>query len=188
MSAPPEAETEYSRGSAVLRGVQARRRRGSQPARPERSGASSAALAAVLLGALLVLVSQFTPLYDVHPLTSSTALRAVGTGANHAYAPVPLALLAVCLALAVLLSGSRLALLGVLVLGVATLGIALLGDLPGVHANGLVGSSASQYVEATSTASAGLYMETLGAVLLMIGGGVGLLMSAGRPAPARADP
>ena len=51
-------------------------------------------------------------------------------------------------------------------LGIATLLIALLGDLPDAHATGLIGSSASQYVQGAASPSAGLYLETLGAVLL----------------------
>jgi len=62
------------------------------------------------------------------------------------------------------------------VLGIVTLLIALLGDLPDAHATGLIGSGTAQYVEGTSTSSAGLYMETLGAILLLISGGVGLLL------------
>jgi hypothetical protein len=186
MSAPPEASTEYSRGSAVSRGLDELRRGPDSTARFEPAEVSRAAVAGVvacaLLGALLVIVSQFTPLYHVHPVTSSTAIKTVGTGANHAYAPILLALLAIWFALAVATIGSRASLVALLVLGLATLGIALLGDLPDVHASGLIGSPASQYVQATATPSVGLYMETLGAVLLLISGGVGLLMP---PLPPR---
>jgi hypothetical protein len=63
-------------------------------------------------------------------------------------------------------------------LGVATLLIALIGDLPDAHSSGLVGSSANGYVQATSSPSAGLYMETFGAIILILAGGIGLLMSA----------
>jgi hypothetical protein len=191
MNTPPQADIEYSRGSAILRGLPgwrrglaAWRRRDSQPAPREPFEPPPAALAGVvlcaLLGALLVLVSQFTPLYHVHPGTSPVPIKTVGTGASHTYAPVPLALLAVCFALAVALYRSRSSLLGLLVLGLATLAIALLSDLPAAHSSGLIGSGASEYVPDTSSPSAGLYMETLGAVLLMIGGGLGLLMVAGR--------
>jgi hypothetical protein len=192
MSAPPEAKTEYSRGSAILRGLHGWHRRRAVTARAEPEEVPRAAVAGVvvcaLLGALLVIVSQFTPLYHVHSLPSAAALETVGTGANHAFAPVPLALLAIWFAVAVTATGSRAALLGLLVLGLATLGIALLGDLPDVHATGLVGSSASQYVQATSTAGVGLYVETLGAVLLLISGGIGLLLVVRRPAPAGGRP
>jgi hypothetical protein len=136
-----------------------------------------------LVGALLVLVAQFTALYHVHVATSSAPIKTVGTGANHGWAPLPIALVCLPLALAVYRYGSRTALLGLAVLGIATLLIALLGDLPDAHATGLIGSGANQYVQAANKAAIGLYLETLGAVLLLVGGGVGFLMLApARPA------
>ena len=217
MNAPPEANTEYSRGSGPSRrlvlprwhspdsvpappsegaasvesapsvaGSGAAQRPGADhparsserraaPSEPSRAAAGAVALLA-LLGAVLVLVAQFTALYRVHSTTSSAAIKSVGTGANHAWAPLPLALLAAVLAVAVLRSGSRPAAAAIAALGIATLGIALLGDLPDVHSSGLIGSSAGGYIQAVSSPSAGLYMETLGAVVLLIAGGVGLLM------------
>lgn len=133
------------------------------------------------LGALLIAVSQFTALYTVHSATSSAAIKTVGTGANHAWAPIPIALLAGLLALAVYRSENRAALVALALLGIVTLLIALLGDLPDTHSTGLIGSGAARYVESASTPSTGLYMETLGAVLLLLSGGVGLLLLA----PAR---
>jgi hypothetical protein len=75
------------------------------------------------------------------------------------------------------------------VLGIATLLIALLGDLPDAHATGLIGSGGAgglQYLQGASSPSAGLYLETLGAVLLLVSGGVGFLMLG--PAPGPAEP
>jgi hypothetical protein len=140
-------------------------------------------LAGALLGALLTLVAEFTTLYQVHLATSSTPIKSVGTGSNHSYAMVPLALLAAALAIAVVRTGSRVALLAIGVLGLVALLIALLIDLPDAHATGLAGSAASHYVNASSTPSAGLYMETLGAVLLITTSGLGFLMLG--PAGAR---
>jgi len=182
MNAPPEANSEYSRGSGASgRLLLPRWQSSSTPSSPGSEAASSARLAlalAALLGALLVLVAQFTALYHLHSATSSAAIKTVGTGGNHAWAPVPLALAAVVLAYAVFRHASRVALAGLVALGVATLLIAVIGDLPDAHSSGLVGSSASGYVQATSSPSAGLYMETLGAVLLIVAGGIGLLMAA----------
>ena len=129
-----------------------------------------------------MLVAQFIPLYHVHVPTSSAPIKTVGTGANHGWAPVPIALVCFALAAAVYRHGNRTALLGLAVLGVATLLIALLGDLPDAHATGLIGSSANQYVQGVSSPSAGLYLETLGAVLLLVSGGVGFLMLGSAPA------
>jgi hypothetical protein len=172
MSAPPEANTEYSRGSEASQPVLA-------PSDDRLAAGGNAVLGAALtaaVGALLILISQFTALYHVHVATSSAPIKTVGTGANHAWAPLPIALLAAGLAFAVYQKASRAALVALVVLGVVTLLIALLGDLPDAHATGIVGSGASQYAEGTSTPSAGLYMETLGAILLLISGGIGLLL------------
>ena len=74
-------------------------------------------------------------------------------------------------------------------LGVLALLIALLGDLPDTNASGLV-LSASHYTTATSTPSAGFYMETLGAVVLLITSVSGFLLigapGGGRPKRGRA--
>jgi hypothetical protein len=184
MSAPPEANTEYSRGSEASQPVSA-------PSAEHRARGGNAVLGVALtaaLGALLILVSQFTALYHVHIATSSAAIKTVGTGANHAWAPIPIAVLAGVLAFAVYRGGSRTALVALLVLGVVTLLIALLGDLPDAHATGIVGSGASQYAEGTSTPSAGLYMETLGAVLLLISGGIGLMLLGAPRRPPESAP
>lgn len=182
MNVPPETNTEYSRGSGASGRLLLPRWQASPgpqsavsdvPRRPRAAIALGA-----LLGALLVIVAQFTALYHLHSATSAAAVRTVGTGGNHAWAPIPLALAAIVLAYAVYRHGSRVALVGLLALGVATLLIALIGDLPDAHSSGLIGSSASGYVQATSSPSAGLYMETLGAVLLLLAGGIGLLMLA----------
>jgi hypothetical protein len=159
------------------------------------SGYAAAARAGVALcaalGALLILVSEFTALYHVQSAAGSLPIKTVGTGANHAWAGIPLALVAAALAYAFYRHGNRSALAGLAALGIATLLIALLRDLPPTHATGLVASTASGYVRAVSTRSAGLYMETLGAVLLLVAGGVGLLLPAGaadRRVPARPSP
>ena len=70
--------------------------------------------------------------------------------------------------------------------------IALLGDLPDAHATGLAGSAARGYVNASSTPSAGLYLETLGAVILIATCGLGFMLlgvsvSGTRPRPRRPD-
>ena len=185
-NAAPEANTEYSRGSEASQPVSA-------PSDGRRAGGVNAVLGVALtaaLGALLVLVSQFTALYHVHVATSSTPVKTIGTGANHAWAPIPIALLAGGLAFAVYRKRSRAALVALVVLGIVTLLIALLGDLPDAHATGIVGSGASQYAEGTSTPSAGLYMETLGAILLLISGGIGLILLGAprRPPEPTAEP
>lgn len=189
MSATPGANNEYSRGPGASnrgsrddfipsrRGIQ---RRSTAPA----GGVGGLILAGTLVGALLLLVAEFTSLYQVHVATSSTPLESVSGGSNHSYAMLPIALLAVLLGIGVRRSGSRPALLAVGVIGVVAVLIALLGDLPDAQATGLAGSASSHYVNASSTPSAGLYMETLGAVVLIATFGLGFLML-GPPSPAR---
>ena len=130
-------------------------------------------LAGALLGALLMIVAEFTTLYQVHLATSSEPIKSVSGGSNHSYAMIPLAIVAAALAVAVVRTGSRPALLAIGVLGVVALLIGLLIDLHDAQASGI---ATRQFVLASSTPSAGLYMETLGAVLLIATCGLGFLM------------
>jgi hypothetical protein len=148
---PPEANTEYSRLRAAI--------------------FASSALAAVLL-----VVAEFTSLFEVR--TAGTGgMRAVGTGSHHGYALVPIALLTIAFGYAAFAAGSRPALVGLGALGAIALLIALLGDLPDASASGIV-LTASHYVDARSSPSAGFFMETLGAVLLIITSAAGFLLAA----------
>src|SRR5581483_1550093 len=121
MNVPPETNTEYSRGSGPSGRLLLPRWQASPDSAPTVSDAPGRARGALALGALLVVISQFTALYHLHSATSSVAVKTVGTGGNHAWAPIPLALAAVVLAYAVFRTGSRTALLGLVALGVATL-------------------------------------------------------------------
>ena len=152
---------------------------GSAASPDERTAGTGAVVMVALIGALLVLVSQFVALYSVRVATSSAPLKTVGTGANHGWAPIPIALVCLALVLAVFRHGNRVALLGLVALGVVTLVIALAVDLPDVHATGLIGSGPGVLQRAANRPAAGLYLETLGAVLLLVSGGVGFLMLGG---------
>ncbi|MEA2159250.1 MAG: hypothetical protein QOD66_1630 [Solirubrobacteraceae bacterium] len=191
---PPEANSEYSRGperserDSPLR-FSASRRRGA--ASSQGSGASAtrgfsgAILAGGLLGALLLLVAEFTPLFDISTGAGGSPVKSVGTGSHHAYAMVPIALLAAALAYGVWRVGSRPALLSIGLLAVISLLISLLGDLPDAHTSGLITGSGGHYVTASSNPSAGLYLETLGGVVLLITCVCGFLLLGPPPRPAR---
>ena len=174
---PPEANIEYSRGPELPRrigsGTSGGGRAGPAPARRIIAGAI---LAAALLGAALLLVAEFTTLFVIRTSAAAGPVRSVGTGSHHTYALVPIAILAVVLAFAVWAAGSRAALVAIGLLGVIALLIALLGDLPDAQASGLIGTSAGHYLSAASTPSTGLYLETLGAVLLVITSVSGFLL------------
>jgi uncharacterized membrane protein len=146
-----------------------------RPAERAPGSLRAAILAGSLLGALLLVVAEFTTLFTVHVETSSAAIKTVATGPHHSYALLLIAIVVAVLAIAVWRDSSRPALLAIGLLGVVALLIALLGDLPDAHASGLAGSSTTHYVDASSTPSAGLYLETLGAVVLVITCGVGFI-------------
>ncbi len=181
MSATPGAKSEYSRGSGGSGDDFGPGGGGSEPpfgrrtARSDR-GSSAPILAGALLAALLLIVAEFTALYQVHLATSSIPIKTVSGGANHSYAMLLVGIAAAGLAIAVWQSESRPALLALGVLGVVALLIALLGDLPDAQATGLAGSAARGYVNASSTPSAGLYLETLGAVILIATCGLGFMI------------
>jgi hypothetical protein len=148
----------------------------------------AAVLAGTLLGSLLLAVAEFTTLFTVHVETSAAAIKTVTSGSHHSYALIPIAVLAAVLAFGVFRDGSRPALLAIGLLGIVTLLIALLGDLPDASATGLAGSSTTGLVNASSTPSAGLYLETLGAVAFVITCGVAFVAMAppaGRPGRKR---
>jgi hypothetical protein len=140
-------------------------------------------LGATLLGALLLIVAEFTTLFTVHVVGVSAPIRSVGTGSHDSYALIPIAALAVLLAWVAVSTGNRWALVALVAVGIAALLIALVGDLPDAQASGTIGSVQAGFKDATDTASAGLYLETLGAIVFMIAGGCGLLL--GAPGGAR---
>ncbi len=172
----PEAEPEYSRGPLPSR------RAISGPAGPSSRlsrPVALALLAAGVAGALLLVAAEFAPLLSVRTSVLGAPATTVTTSAHDSWALIPLALLALFLSAGAWRTGSRLGLLALGVVGLTTVLIALLGDLPDAQATGLVGSASARYAVAASSPAAGFYLETLGAVLLIIAAGTGLLLSAG---------
>jgi hypothetical protein len=169
----PEAETKYSRGRRPSRGV---------PQDPETvwerrfERHRNAVLAAGILGAILLVVAEFTPLLHVHAAGHALAVRTVTAGSNHSYAQIPIALLAAALAWSARQTGSRFALLAVGLLGLLALGITVFADLPNVHSTGLVGTPQSGLATATSSAAIGLFLETGGGILLILAAASGMLL------------
>jgi hypothetical protein len=174
----PEAETEYSRGNEASGGALGSHSGGpgglSQPV-------AIGVLTGGLAGAALLLIAEFTSLLSVHSALHATAVRTVQTGSHNSYALLPIALLAALLSLAAWRAHNPLALLALGVLGLAALLIALVGDLPDAQASGLLVGPSGRYALASSTPAVGFYLETLGAVILLISAGAGLLLTA----PAR---
>jgi len=185
--ARPAAKIEYSRGQGGSGGDF-----GPPDGRPgaRGSGVRIAVLAAGMLGAILLAVAEFTPLLEIRASSSAGVIQTIGTGPHHSYALVPVALLAAALAYGIWYTGNRFALLASAVLGVVALLIAVLGDLPDAQASGLIGSAATRFVIASSSPRMGFYLETLGAIVVLISAVSGLQLSepASQPRPARPGP
>ncbi len=172
----PEAEPEYSRGPRPFRRP--------IPGSPGPSSHLSRPVARALLavgvtGSVLLVAAEFAPLLTVRSSVLGAPVTTVTTSAHDLWALIPLALLALVLSVGAWRADSRLGLLALGLVGIVTLLIALLGDLPDAQATGLVGSASARYAVAASSPAAGLYLETLGSVLLVIAAGAGLLLSAG---------
>lgn len=170
---PPEANNEYSRAPGPSRG-------GLRQFRARDSSLDFVHFAGLggLLAALLLIVAEFTTLYAVHVVGKGALVRSVNTGSHHDYALIPIGLLAAGLSLALLRGAGRPALVALVALGLITVVIGLLGDLPDAHKTGLIASGAG-FELGTASPSAGFYLETTGAVLLLVAGGVGLLAGGG---------
>jgi hypothetical protein len=179
MSAPaPEAENEYSKGPS--------RPRGRAKPRPGAFRLGAWAVAGLgVLGAVLLLGAEFAPLYVVHVSSYGARPSSVSAGAHNAYALVPIAVLAAVLALAGARRASHPALWALSALGLIAVLIAMIGDLPDTRARGITHGLAF----ASTTAGSGLYLETLGGVLLVAAGGLGLLSRLStRRGPRRGGP
>jgi hypothetical protein len=164
----PEAEVEYSRGSRASRGVSGR------PAAA--SGGVRIALAIAVLGALALVAAEFLALLHVRSSQRGTGVIAsVLTGSHDSFALIPIALIALVFVAAAIRAPARAPLAALLALGLIALAIALLGDLPDARATGLLRLAGGSYASAQASPAAGFYLETLGAVALIAGGGAGLL-------------
>jgi hypothetical protein len=164
----PEADAEYSRAAVGSAGHE-------QPFAGGSRGVRLALVGGAMAAAALLLVAEFEPLFQVRTSARNSVLTTVQSGSHHSYALLPIALLAAGLALAWRRSPTRIAALAMAVLGAAALAIALGHDLPDAQSNGIerVGGT---YVTAAASPRAGIYLETAGAVILLIAGAGGLIL------------
>jgi hypothetical protein len=131
--------------------------------------------AAAFLGAVLLIAADFFHLFEIKVLTVTRETRTGGS--HHSYAMVVLGLAALPMAYGAT-RGSRPAMAAVAGLGAIALLIALVGDLPDVNETGVIGRN---FTDAEASPSTGFYLETLGAVLLVVSGGGGLLLTGRSP-------
>ena len=120
-------------------------------------------LVLALAGCVLLVIAEFSHLYEIHVITVTVKVGKVG--AHHGYALLIIAIVAALMAFAAVLGGSRPAAWALFVLAVAALVIALAVDLPVVNDTGLYGRN---YEQAKAQAGNGFFLETLGAVVLLI--------------------
>jgi hypothetical protein len=175
---PPEANTEYSREKARSRGS---RRRRPAPLPVLTGSISLAIFACGLVGAVLLVISEFTHLYAIHIASQHAPVSTIRGGSHNSYAFIPIALLALALAFGAARERSHVSLLALAALGITSLLIALLGDLPDAQASGLL-MRGGHLVMANANPTVGMYLESLGSIALILAGGLGLLLGP-RPAP-----
>jgi hypothetical protein len=179
----PEADFEYSRATVASSGLEA-------PSDGASDGSRGPSLYAARMlsaaGAVALLVAEPLALIRVETAAGHRVVLTISAGSHHSYALVPIAVLAILLAIVLgRPSATRAAAVALLLLGLAALGIALLADLPDIHKAGIVGRAATGLHDARTIAGAGLYIETLGGILLLAAG-VTALVPVGRVPRRRA--
>ncbi|MDX6698344.1 MAG: hypothetical protein QOE65_1741 [Solirubrobacteraceae bacterium] len=154
--------------------------------RPAVTGAELLAVAlalAAFAGAVLLVLSDFLTLFEVHTAAGVTVPGGSVKGhENHSYAMVLLGLAALPMAYGATRGGSRPAMAGLAVLGGIAIILALAFDL--ADATG-TNTLARTFENAKGSPRAGFYTETLGAVLLLFSGVGGLILSAPGRTPNR---
>jgi hypothetical protein len=135
-----------------------------------------AALAAI--AAVLLIVSEFLPLYKVLVGALETETRSEVGWRNHAFAMLLLGLAAVPMLLGAL-RGARPAMWALAGIGVVVILIALTVDLSAARESGTLRESVS-YEDARAEPAIGFFLETLAGVLLLLAGGLLLFLTPAR--------
>ena len=171
MSATRGATTDDSTAS---RGSRRGRRAG-----PERAGTLRLALVGLAaLAAVLLIVSEFLPLYKVLVGALETERRSEAGWRNHAFAMLLLGLAVVPMMLGAL-RGARPAMWALAAIGLLVIVIALTVDLSAARESGTLRESVS-YEDARAEPAIGFFLETLAGVLLLLAGGLMLLLTPAR--------
>jgi hypothetical protein len=153
-----------------------------------KAGPLSVVLTAMgVIGALLVVITEFTTIYSVDVLTSGTCEEIADPAARdacqtsgfeqHGGAFILLGLLALVMAIGAGRGRSRPAATALAAIGVVVLAFALGRDLPKSNDTGLVGI---QYEQAKAGPRTGLYLEVVGGILCLAAGATRLVLPAER--------
>src|SRR3954471_11388026 len=135
------------------------------------SSASWAVLAGALAGAFLLIAADLSTLLQIKVLT--VVEKKLSGHAQHDWAVALLGLVAIPLAVGAARRRARPALAGLVLIGAAVMFIALANDLGDTRSTGVYGE---RYDQAAAQAGPGFYLETLGAVLLIVTGVGGLVL------------
>lgn len=160
----------------------------SEPSRERREGVArppAALLLTAAAGAVMLAVSEVLPLYEVVVGGLETQQRTEPGWQNHAFAMLLLALACVPMLLGAR-RGARPAMAALAAIGVIAIVIVLTVDLPAVRADAEL-REATAYEDARAKAETGFYVETLGAVLLLVSGGL-MVLAPKRKARTRERP
>jgi hypothetical protein len=141
-----------------------------------------ALLALPLVGAGLLVATEFSTLYDVRVVTAVPEGGAFSAGDHHGYAQAVIAVGIVVMTFGAVVGGSRPAAIAVLVLALGSLAISLLVDLPDVHETGLIGRT---YDAAVAEPRAGLYLEIAGGCAALVGAALILVVRRAPRHPSR---
>jgi hypothetical protein len=136
------------------------------PETPAQSRLTTFLLGVMLLGAVLLIVAEFLPLYEIRAVTAVPAGGHKSTGAHHGYALGVIGLAIIPMAWGAVRGGSKPAAIAALVLAVIALFVALAIDLPDLNETGLIGRT---YDQAEARPRVGFFVETLGATLALLG-------------------
>jgi len=137
-------------------------------------------------GAALLVAAEFTTVVSVQEGRAGAVTAAVTGGPHHRWALLPIAALAGALSFAPggtprrrevrrAHAGTVARALALGALGLVALAIAVRIDLPASRSAGLIGQAGHRYVAAAASAGPGLYLETLGAVTLLLAAAAPLL-------------
>jgi hypothetical protein len=129
-------------------------------------------LIVVVAGAVLLIVAEFLPLYEIRAITAVPAGGRTSTGSHHGYALLIVGLAMLPMAFGAVRGGSRPAAVALLVLSLIALFVALVIDLPDLNETGLIGRT---YDQAEARPRVGFFVETLGATLALLGS-IGILL------------
>jgi hypothetical protein len=175
MSAPPRGTaSQYSKGLGALQGAFSRVASGIA-GRPK---AVRWALAAIgVVGAALLIISEFSTVTQVKAITVVLPNSSRTGFDENSGAMLVLGLLSLPMLYGAARAGSRPAMFAVCIVGVIALIIALVHDLPDVTKVGTI--FRERYEDAKAEAQIGFTLEWVGAILLILSGGLLLLAEVG---------